>query len=604
MVSSQKNPAENVAPVTNPIMTQKQIIFVVIGLMMGMFLSALDQTVVSTSMRTIADDLDGLSLQAWVTTAYLITSTVTTPIYGKLSDIFGRRIFFILAIVLFITGSILASLSASMYQLAIFRAFQGIGAGGLMALPLAIMGDIIAPRQRAKYQGYFLAMYGVASVIGPILGGLFAGTPHIFGIAGWRWVFLINVPIAIVAIIVVIALLRYPFVKHQSRIDWWGAATIVIGVVPLLLVADQGRLWGWGSPLSLLCYTIAVLGITAFILREKKVGESALIPLKLFRQPTFRMATIISVLAGFILFGAMQLVPLYLQIVNGSTPTQAGLQMLPLIVGMMVATITTGQIIAYTGKYRVFPILGTGMASLGFGILLALTPNRPLPILFTGMVFVGLGLGQLMQTLTISAQNSVTGKDMGVATSSITFFRQMGATLGTAVIFSVMFSRMPTTLSEAFKNPSLQAQVKAAIADPKVTENPANAGILKVLREAEEQGGGSVSSSLDGDTSFLTGADHRLAEPFIVGFNQAALTTFAVVLVVALLAFVLAWFLKPAQLREHSSLQEQVDEERAIWAAQAAAAHAGTPTIAGQASPILEPEGPGKASDKSEQDRA
>ncbi|WGD37179.1 MDR family MFS transporter [Lysinibacter sp. HNR] len=542
---------------TKPVMSQRQIVFVIIGLMLGMFLGALDQTVVSTSMRTIADDLDGLSLQAWVTTAYLITSTVSTPIYGKLSDIYGRRVLFIIAIVLFISGSILASLSSTMYQLAAFRAFQGLGAGGLMALPLAIMGDILAPRQRAKYQGFFLAVYGIASVVGPILGGLLSGTPHILGIPGWRWVFLINVPVAIIAIIVVIALLRYPFIKRQSVIDWWGALTIIIGVVPLLVVAEQGRTWGWVSPRALLCYSVSIVGIIAFILCEKKAGESALIPLKLFRHPTFRMATIIGLFVGFAMFGALLMVPLYLQLVNGSTPTQAGLQMLPLVLGIMVATITSGQIIARTGKYRIFPVLGTALLCIGFGLFLTLSQDNPLPTLYTGMVFIGLGLGQLIQTLTIASQNSVGATDMGVATSSATFFRQMGGTLGTAVVFSVLFSRMSTTLPNAFAEPSVQAQLKEALTDPKVVTDPANAGIIKVLKEGESGNGSSLSASLDGDTSFLNGADHRLVEPFLIGFNNASISVFTVTLCVAALAFVLTWFFKPTALRQQTPLEEQ-----------------------------------------------
>src|SRR5690606_17249225 len=262
------------------VMTKRQILFVIIGLMAGMFLSSLNQTVVGTSMRTIADDLDGLALQAWVTTAFLIVSTVTTPIYGKLSDIFGRRPLFIIAIVVFLLGSVLCGMANTMYELAIYRAVQGLGAGGLMALPLTIMGDILAPRERAKYQGYFLAVFGISSVIGPLVGGAFAGADQILGLTGWRWVFLINLPVGIIALAIVFA---FPHIPHHDRgkvrIDWWGAATIMLATVPLLLVAEQGREWGWASGASFLCYGLSAIGLVGFILVERRMGDDALIPL-------------------------------------------------------------------------------------------------------------------------------------------------------------------------------------------------------------------------------------------------------------------------------------------------------------------------------------
>jgi len=235
------------APVTeSPAgLTHKQIQTILIGLMAGMLLAALDQTIVSTSIRTIADDLHGLSAQAWVTTAYLITSTVTTPLYGKLSDIYGRRPMFITAISIFVFGSILCTFATSMYELAAFRAIQGIGAGGLFSMALAILADIAPPRERAKYQGYFLAVFGMSSVIGPLVGGFFAGTSTILGITGWRWVFLVNVPIGIAALLIVLRVLHIPHIRHDHRIDWWGAAALIIGLVPLLIVAEQGREWGW-----------------------------------------------------------------------------------------------------------------------------------------------------------------------------------------------------------------------------------------------------------------------------------------------------------------------------------------------------------------------
>lgn len=573
------------------VMTHRQILFVIFGLMAGMFLSSLDQTIVGTSMRTIADDLDGLSLQAWVTTAYLITSTIATPIYGKLSDIFGRRPLFIIAIGIFLLGSVAAGFSSTMYELAIFRAIQGLGAGGLMALPLAIMGDILAPRERAKYQGYFLAVFGVSSLIGPLVGGLFAGADQILFVDGWRWVFLVNLPVGAVALAMVLRFLHIPHTRRTVRIDWWGAATVVLALVPLLLVAEKGREWGWGSPIALACYVVGVLGIGAFILSEKLMGDDALIPLKLFRNRTFSMATVLGVLVGFGMFGAMMTIPLYLQLVNGATPTESGFLTLPMILGLMISSIASGQIIARTGRYTIFPKTGTAFMVAGFFWLTFLTADKPLIWIMIGMLFIGLGLGQLMQTLTIASQNSVGPRDIGVATSSSTFFRQIGGTLGTAILFSVLFSRIPQTIADAFSSTSVRNGIAEAVADPAVASNPANAEILALLSNA--QGGASLGTALDGDTSFLNGADPRLAAPFLEGFSNAAVSVYSVALVVVLVAFALSFFLKGAPLREKSALQENAAEDAAILA-QEAADLAGAPLAPDLATPAAEPESPAR----------
>jgi EmrB/QacA subfamily drug resistance transporter len=553
-------------------MTHRQILYVIFGLMAGMFLSALDQTIVGTSMRTIADDLDGLSLQAWVTTAYLIVSTISTPIYGKLSDIFGRRPLFLIAITIFLLGSVAAGFSESMYQLAIFRAIQGMGAGGLMALPLTIMGDILAPRERAKYQGYFLAVFGISSVIGPLVGGLFAGADQILFVTGWRWVFLINVPIGIVALFIVVRFLHIPGQKRREnvRIDWFGAAAVIVAAVPLLLVAEQGRTWGWSSPGAFACYVIGAVGIVAFVVIERSMGDDALIPLKLFRNPTFSMATVLGVLVGFGMFGALLTVPLYLQLVNGATPTESGFQMLPMIAGLMISSIVAGQLISRTGKYKIFPITGTAFMAAGFFWFTNLSFDKPYWFMMVGMLLVGLGLGQLMQTLTIASQNSVGARDIGVATSASTFFRQIGGTLGTAVLFSVLFSRIPQTIAAAFADSSLQGRAQAALADQSVLSDPANAAILKLYQAAGNGDTSQVSGALDGNTSFLNTADRRLAAPFLDGFANAAVTVFWVALAVVLVAFVLSFFLKATPLRQKSAIDEAADDARAAVAADAA----------------------------------
>ncbi|WIB27114.1 MDR family MFS transporter [Curtobacterium sp. MCSS17_015] len=462
------------------VMNHRQILLVIYGLMAGMFLGALDQTIVGTAIRTIGDDLHGLDQQAWVTTGYLIASTITTPIYGKLSDLFGRRPLFITAIGIFIIGSLAASFSTSMLMLAGFRALQGLGAGGLMSLPLAIMGDMLAPRERAKYQGYFLAVFGISSVIGPLVGGVFAGADDLLFITGWRWVFLINVPIGIIALFMVLTFLHLPKFgeRRKPRIDWWGATLVIVTLVPLLLIAEQGREWGWDSPGAFACYGIGVLGLIAFVIVERAMGDDAILPLKLFGSHVFSMAAVLSVLIGFGMFGAMLTIPLYLQIVKGVTPTESGFAMLPMVLGLMISSIASGQIVSRTGKYRIFPVTGTAFTAVGYTVLTFLTADRPLWFLMTGMFLIGLGLGQLMQTLTLAAQNSVSPRDIGVATSAATFFRQIGGTMGTAVLLSVLFSLMPTNITGALQNETdLKSALNAAL-DPAVANAEANKGVM------------------------------------------------------------------------------------------------------------------------------
>ena len=483
MTQTATAPAAAPTTASNAVMSHRQILLVIYGLMAGMFLGALDQTVVGTAIRTIGDDLHGLNQQAWVTTGYLIASTIMTPIYGKLSDIFGRRPLFLTAIGIFIVGSFASSFSQTMLMLAAFRAVQGLGAGGLMSLPLAIMGDMLAPRQRAKYQGYFLAVFGISSLIGPLVGGVFAGANHILFISGWRWVFLINVPIGIVALIMVLTFLHLPKVgEHRSpKIDWWGAAFVIVTLVPLLLVAEQGRSWGWTSAGAWTCYVTGAVGLVLFIIIERAMGDNAIIPLKLFGSHVFSMATILSVLVGFGMFGAMLTIPLYLQIVKGVTPTQSGFSMLPMVLGLMIASIGSGQIVSKTGKYRIFPITGTACTSIGFILLTRITADTPLWFLMLGMFGIGLGLGQLMQTLTLAAQNSVAPRDIGVATSAATFFRQIGGTLGTAVLLSVLFTLMPTNITNALTNQTDLTNALDAALNPAVASAPRNKGVMQQI---------------------------------------------------------------------------------------------------------------------------
>ena len=528
------------------VMTHRQIMFVLFGLMAGMFLSALDQSVVGTAMRTIADDLNGLSAQAWVTTAYLITSTIATPIYGKLGDIFGRRYLFITAISIFIVGSVISGFANSMYELAAFRAIQGVGAGGLFALALTILADIVPPRDRAKYQGMFLAVFGTSSVLGPLIGGLLAGVDSFLGITGWRWIFLMNLPIGLIALFLVISFLHIPHHESKSkRIDWWGVVTIIVGVVPILIVAEQGREWGWASANAIASYVIGVLGIAAFIMIEKKMGEDALLPLHLFKSSTFTLTTLLGVIVGLGMFGGMISLPLVLQIVYGASPTEAGYLMIPMVMGLMVSSILSGRITSKTGKYKIFMVLGTALMGLSYVYLSTLVYTWQVWQISIGMVVMGLGLGQMMQTLTIASQNAVEAKDIGVATSSSTFFRQMGGTLGVAVFLSILFNQL------ADKGAEIGAKIQAAIqANPALLADPRNAAFTQ---------GGDLGSMIQSDSSFLKTASPELANPIKQAFAESAGSVFVAAAIVVAGAFALSWFIKELALRTKSGVQEKAD---------------------------------------------
>jgi EmrB/QacA subfamily drug resistance transporter len=539
-------------------MSHRQIMLVLAGLMSGMFLAALDQTIVSTAMRTVADDLDGLSLQAWATTAYLITSTISTPIYGKLGDIFGRRPLFMVAIAIFVVGSLASGLATTMYELAAYRALQGMGAGGLFALALTIIADIVPPRDRARYQGFFLAVFGTSSVIGPVVGGFFAGIDQFLGFDGWRWIFLINLPIGIASMALVFTFLHVPHFAKPQKIDWAGAATFVVGLVPLLIVAELGREWGWGSPLSVGMMALGVVGIIAFILVERAAGETALIPLSLFKNAPFAWTQVMGFIVGIGMFGGMITLPLILQVAYGATPTMAGFLMLPMVGGMMVSTITAGQITSKTGKYRFFLNLGSAVMTLGFVYLFFFVEaEQPLWVLSLGMVMIGLGLGQLMQTLMISSQNAVEAKDIGVATSSATFFRQIGGTLGVAVFMTVLFSQVKDKIAEAFATPAVAEGIQNALSDPAVLADPNNQALLGAL-----QGGGD-GVSITSDSSFLIGADERLTAAFRIGFVESSLSIFAIAAVLVFLGFIISWFIKEIPLRTKSAAQENAEAELA-----------------------------------------
>jgi EmrB/QacA subfamily drug resistance transporter len=530
-------------------LTPRQITTILLGLMSGMFLAALDQNVVGTAMKTIADELHGLDQQVWVTTAYMITSTISTPIYGKLSDLYGRKKFFLTAITIFIVGSAMCSFATSMPMLSVFRAIQGLGAGGLFSLALAIVGDIVPPRERAKYQGYFLAVFGTSSVFGPIIGGFFSEAPTVIGITGWRWVFLINVPVGIFALIAVTATLHLHHIKRQAVIDWLGAVTLVVGVVPLLLVAEQGRTWGWTSTNSILAYVIGAVGLAAFIWAERRAGGSALIPLRIFKNRIIVIALSGGFVIGAGMFGGMITIPQYLQIVHGSSPTMSGVQLLPLVLGMMIASVVSGQVISRTGHLRIFPIIGVGLMTVAMALLSRIGADTPWWQLITLMAIFGLGLGNTMQPLTLAVQSAVAPREIGMATSSATFFRQMGGTLGVAVFLSLLFNTLGDNIKTAFINAAKTPDFQAAVRDPNVLANPVNATFIKALTS----GDASALSAVSSDSSIISKLDPRLAYPFKVGFSHSMDLVFLVGAIVCAVGLVVLLFMPKVVLSGKSA---------------------------------------------------
>jgi len=496
------------AEVPSPI-THEKVLVVFSGLLLVMLLAALDSTIVATALPTIVGELGGLAHLSWVVTAYLLAQTVVTPLYGKLGDIYGRKGVLQAGIILFLLGSALCGMSRSMTQLILFRAVQGLGGGGLTVTTQAVVGDIVAPRERGRYQGIFGAVYGAASIAGPLVGGYF--TTHL----SWRWIFYVNVPLGVIALAVLAATLPARGRRVRHSIDYLGAALLAVALSAIILVTDLGGTeYPWSSLLIIGLIVVAVVSLLAFLFAEGRADEPVL-PLRLFLNRAFWVTSAVGLIVGFALFGSVTYLPLFLQVVKGASPTASGLQMLPLMGGSLVTSVISGQLISRTGRYKVFPLAGTACTSLGLFLLSRMSTETGTVTASLIMLGLGLGLGLVMQVLVIAVQNSVEYRDLGVATSGATLFRLIGGSLGTAVLGAVFAARLAANLSRLLPPGAEGAGLGAGVNPQTLSQLPA------AVRVA-------------------------YAQAFTISLG----TVFLVATTIALFGFLLTWLLPERPLRE------------------------------------------------------
>ncbi len=489
--------------VANPPVQSIRLLFS--ALLLVMLLSALDQTIVSTALPTIVGELGGLDKLSWVVTAYILSSTIAVPLYGKFGDLFGRKIVLQVAIGLFLVGSALCGLAQNMTQLVLMRGLQGLGGGGLMVISMAAVADVIPPANRGRYQGLFGGVFGLATVIGPLIGGFLV--QH----ASWRWIFYINLPLGLFALLVIGAVFHSSNKRSQHQIDWLGAIYLSMALLCIILFTSEGgSVHAWNDPQLWCILAFGIVGVIGFIYEERMAAEP-IIPLALFRNRSFLLCSLIGFVIGMSLFGSVTFLPLYLQVVKEATPTAAGLQLIPLMGGLLLTSIISGRIISRTGKYRLFPILGTLLGVTGMVLLTRITIHSPLwqLYLFTGVL--GAGLGLVMQVLVLAVQNAMPAQMYGVATSGVTLFRSIGGSIGVA-LFGAVFTHV------------LQSNLQQLLPEGAVLPPGMNPVAVQHLP-----------------------ADIRL--DYLDAFGAAIHAAFLMAAGIMAVAFVLSWLLKEAPLK-------------------------------------------------------
>ncbi len=488
------------------------------GLLLVMFLAALDQTIVATALPTIVGDLGGLSHISWVVTAYLLAQTVVTPLYGKLGDMFGRKVVLQGALLLFLAGSALCGLSQNLDELIAFRALQGLGGGGLMVSAQAAIGDVVPPRERGRYTGLFGAVFGLASVAGPLLGGFLTGA------VSWRWIFYVNLPLGAVALVVLGATLPAASERVHRTIDYLGTALLAAGLSAIVLLASLGGTSvAWGSPVifGLGVGGVVLIGLFAF---AERYAQEPVLPMRLLRNRVFASTSAVGFIVGFALFGAVTYLPLFLQVVKGASPTGSGLQLVPLMGGLLVTSIASGQVITRTGHYKPFPIAGTAVMAIGLYLLSTMDAATSTVTSFAFMFVLGLGLGMVMQVLVLAVQNAVDYSDLGVATSGATLFRSIGGSLGTSVLGAIFANR-------------LSGELKRAL--------PSGVAL-----------GGNTSSIDPQQIDRLPGP---VRAAYLHAFTSSLNTVFLVAAAIAVVAFALSWLIRELPLRETVAGGDLVD---------------------------------------------